>query len=139
MFPSADLDDGNNQVDGFHSYAMPPKSRLVFDEQAGATKIFIVFSREPEPNLENAIYSLPAAKVKLAAQTEGETRTRQLLVTSVDDVMVGHLRNTYGRTLIVEKVDEATPGDKKEKAVYVVNPSGSPDSCLVADLQLVHR
>ena len=30
-------------------------------------------------------------------------------------------------------------GEKKEKAVYVVNPSGSDDSRVVADLHLVHQ
>jgi hypothetical protein len=137
MFPSPEVEDGNNRVDGFHTYAMPPKSRLVFDEQAGTEKIFIVLSREPEPNLENIIYSLQAPKAKPAAQPEAAPK--QLLVASIDDGVVGRLRNTYARDLIVEKVDENTPGDKKEKAVYVVNPTGSGDSRVVADLRLVHQ
>ena len=49
------------------------------------------------------------------------------------------MRNAYGRDLIIEKVDPSTPGDKKETAVYVVNPTGSADSHLVADLHLVHQ
>jgi hypothetical protein len=139
MFPSADVDDGNNHIGGFRSYTMPPKSRLVFDEQAGTEKIFIVFSRQPEPNLENTIYSLQAPQAKPASQTIADPKPKQLLVASVDDGMVGQLRNTYSRDLIVETVDESTPGDKKEKARYVVNPTGSQDSRVVADLQLVHQ
>jgi hypothetical protein len=45
----------------------------------------------------------------------------------------------HSRDLKIEKVDEQTPGEKKETAVYVVNPSGSADSRVVADLLLVHR
>jgi hypothetical protein len=127
MFPSADIAEGNNHIEGFRPYTMPPKARLVFDEQAGIEKIFIVFAREPEPNLESTIYSLQTPQSK------------QLLVASIDNSTVGKLRNTYARDLIIEKVDESTPGVKKEKAVYVVNPSGSGDSRVVADLHLVHQ
>ena len=61
----------------------------------------------------------------------------------IDDDVVGRLRSG-ARDLIVEHVDSNTPpdpgaGDRKETAVYVVNPAGSPDSRLVADLHLVHR
>jgi Domain of unknown function (DUF4384) len=140
MFPSAEIEDGNNHVDGFHSYMMPPKSRLVFDEVVGMEKIFIVFSRQPEANLENTIYSLQAPKAKPAgAPAGGAAQPKQLLVASVDDNTVGRLRNTYSRDLIVERVDASSPGEKKEKAVYVVNPSGSQDSRVVADLRLVHQ
>ena len=62
----------------------------------------------------------------------------------IDDNIVNRLRNASSRDLIVEHVDPSTPvdssaGDKKETAVYVVNPAGSPYSRLVADLHLVHR
>lgn len=144
MFPSPDVADGDNHVEGFRAYTMPPKSRLVFDEQTGTEKIFIVFSRQPEPSLENTIYSLQAPKEKPAATPAPQAgRPKQLLVASLDDGTVGRLRDTYTRDLIVEKVDENTApdqaGDKKEKAVYVVNPTGSADSRVVADLRLVHR
>lgn len=146
MFPSPEVDDGNNHIEGFRAYTMPPKSRLVFDEQTGTEKIFIVFSRQPEPSLENTIYSLQAPKANPAstpAAAPPAARPKQLLVASIDDGMVGQLRDTYTRDLIVEKVDETTAadqaGDKKEKAVYVVNPTGSADSRVVADLRLVHR
>ena len=47
----------------------------------------------------------------------------------VDDALVGSLRNqVLTRDLVFEKVDDSTPGEKKEKAVYVVNPTGSAAS-----------
>lgn len=155
LFPSPEVEDGNNRVEAFHSYLLPPKSRLIFDEQTGSEKLFVVFSREPEPSLEKLIYSLkgvaPAAAPKPATPKPippnadpVEPKTLYVLADSrIDDTTVGSLRNAYSRDLVIEKVDENTassgPAPKKETAVYVVNPSGSRDSRLVADLELVHR
>jgi hypothetical protein len=52
---------------------------------------------------------------------------------------VGLLRTAYSRDLVIEKIDASTDTQKGETAVYVVNPSGSPESRLVADLRLAHR
>lgn len=59
--------------------------------------------------------------------------------TSIDNHTVGLLRTACSRDLVIEKVDAATDTRKRETAVYVVNPSGRPDSRLVADLRLAHR
>jgi hypothetical protein len=156
LFPSPEVEDGNNRVEGFHSYTLPPKSRLIFDEQSGSEKLFVVFSREPEANLEKLIYSLkgvaPTPAPKPAAPKSAppnnaeplEPKTLYALADNrIDDTTVGTLRSAYSRDLVIEKVDENTaaggPAPKKETAVYVVNPSGSRDSRLVADLELVHR
>jgi hypothetical protein len=144
LFPSRDVADANNHVDGWHTYTLPPR-RMVFDEQTGTERLFIVFSRAPENDLENTIYSLQGAKAQPAAAPAPApaAKPKQLLLTaSVDDATVGRLRNTFSRDLVIEKVDESTPaptGEQKETAVYVVNPSGSSDSRVVADLALVHQ
>jgi hypothetical protein len=153
IFPSPEVAEGNNRVEAFHQYVLPPKSRLLFDEQTGTEKVFVVFSREPEPSLEKMIYSLqgvsPTSAPKPAAPSQSEPAQPKTLMAladaSIDDRTVGLLRTAYSRDLIIEKVDDSTAptgnADRKEKetAVYVVNPSGSTDSRLVADLQLVHR
>ncbi len=153
IFPSPEVAEGNNRVEAFHQYTLPPKSRLLFDEQTGTEKLFVVFSREPEPSLEKMIYSLqgvsPAAAPRPAAPSQSEPAPPKTLMAladaSIDDNTVGLLRTAYSRDLVIEKVDDSTASsgsaDRKEKeaAVYVVNPSGSADSRLVADLQLVHR
>jgi len=141
LFPSADVDDGNNHVDGFRDYLLPPKSRMVFDETTGTERLFLVFSREPEPNLDRMIYSLTSNPASSPNQKQAPV-TKTLLVagnSGVDDSTVGLLRSVHSRDLKIEKVDEQTPGEKKETAVYVVNPSGSADSRVDADLLLVHR
>ena len=149
MFPSPDVADGDNHVDGWNAKVLPPKSRMVFDEQTGAEHIFVVFSRTPEDGLENMIYSLQdGAKAKPASVKEPDKAKSKKYVMSasadIPDSAVGHLRDTYTRDLVIEKVDEKTPEDKsaankKENAVYVVNPSGSSDSRVVAEVKLVHQ
>ena len=148
MFPSPELADGNNHVDGWNASVLPPKSRWVFDDQVGTERLFIVFSRTPEDGLENMIYSLQDAKAKPAAdRTPEKAPSKKYLMTAsadIPDSAVGRLRETYTRDLIIEKVDDKTPTDKslankRENAVYVVNPSGSADSRVVANLELVHQ
>jgi len=93
------------------------------------------------------IYSLQdGSKAKPAADKAGDKPpTKKYVMTAsadIPDSAVGHLRDTYTRDLVIEKVDEKTEDKsaaKKETAVYVVNPSGSPDSRVVAELNLVHQ
>jgi hypothetical protein len=148
LFPSPEVADGNNHVDGWSANILPsPKYQWTFHEPTGPEKIFIVFSRTPEAGLENMIYSLQDRKAKPAAAHPEESappgKAMQFAMADIDNATVGRLRDTYTRDLIIEKVDEKTPGDKspekKENAVYVVNPSGSADSRVVADLILVHQ
>jgi hypothetical protein len=147
MFPSPEVADGNNHVEGRLTYTMPPGSRMVFDEHTGVEKIFIVFSREPETDLDNLIYSLQGKRPSPAAEPNEQAKPKQLVQIaslSIDDATVGRLRNLYARDLIIERVDDKSPGDrtpagKQENAVYVVNPTGSSDSRIVADLSLVHQ
>jgi len=141
VFPSPEIADSSNQVEGWRTYMMPPKSRLVFDQQTGTEKIFIVLSRVEVPDLERLMYSLKTgAKPASEPQAQPKPQAKTLVASlTIDDATVGRLRNTYARDLIIEKVDDDTPGDRKEKAVYVVNPTGSTDSRVVADIELVHQ
>jgi hypothetical protein len=119
---------------------MPPSSRIVFDEQTGVEKVFIVFSREPEMDLERLIYSLQGGPKPVSTPSETPRRQMTLVASlNIDNSTVGKLRNAYARDLVIEKVDPGAAGEQKEHAVYVVNPTGSADSRVVADLQLVHK
>jgi hypothetical protein len=145
MFPSAEIEDGNNRIEGWRPYTMPPKSRLAFDSTVGTENLFIVFSLQPENDLENMIYSLQGKK-KASAAAPAPTpeapvqSSKELIVASnISNTDVDRMRAVYARDLIIEQVDPNTPGDKKETAVYVVNPTGSADSRVVADLHLVHQ
>lgn len=145
LFPSAEIEQGNNRIEKGRVYVMPPKSRFYFDEQAGEEKLFVVFSRQPEPDLEQLVYSLRGGQ-QVPTSEPARPRREPLLMASTDiqDSVVGNLRKVYARDLVIEKVDDEAeppkdaPG-RKEKAVYVVNPTGSPDSRVVADIRLTHR
>jgi hypothetical protein len=140
LFPSSEVGGGSNLVESGRQYLIPPSpGRFAFDEQAGEEKLFLVLSRRPEPSLEQLIYSLSSG-----GKPAEEKAPKQMLIAQamgpIDDSLVNRLRGqVYARDLIFEKVDETTPGDKKEKAVYVVSPNGASDSRLVVDLSLKHQ
>ncbi len=136
LFPSSEIKDGDNHVQKRVRYEVPSGYTFTFDEQSGEEKLFIVLSRQPEPDLEGLIYSLGNP-----AKDKPTVEKPKLLLASAafgDDV-IGKLRNAYARDLIVEKVDDEQAGPKQEKAVYAVNPSGSADSRVVADVTLKHQ
>ena len=142
LFPSAAIAGGDNRVRKGTPYEIPPGYVFTFDEQPGTEKLFIVFSRRPASDLEDLIYSLSGGeKSKKPSRTDG-SKILMAQVT-IHDGLIDRLRNVYARDLIIEKVDETkTPppsAPSKEKAVYVVNPSRSADSRLVADITLIHE
>lgn len=149
LFPSPQINHGDNRVDGWETYTMPPGYRMVFDQQTGTEKVFLMFSRHPENDLEQLIYSLrgevkPASAAPSPRQDASPPPERQIVASlSIDDATVGRLRNAYARDLVLEKIDENGGGESaagaREKSVYVVNPSGAADSRVVADIQLVHQ
>jgi hypothetical protein len=144
LFPSAEIAGGDNRVEKGKSYEIPSGYVFTFDEQPGEEKLFIVLSRQPEPDLEGLIYSLGDGKKagEPASQQDGKFLLAQNMVT-IGDGLVDRMRNVYARDLIIEKVDERTPASAsapaKEKAVYVVNPAHSEDSRVVADVTLIHK
>jgi hypothetical protein len=148
LFPSPEIKDGDNHIQKRVRYEIPSGYTFTFDEQSGEEKLFIVLSRQPEPDLEGLIYSLsnPAGGNPAGGNPAGGNPTKanekpKLLLASAafGDDLIGKLRNSYARDLIVEKVDDEQAGPKQEKAVYAVNPSGSADSRVVADVTLKHQ
>jgi hypothetical protein len=141
LFPSPEIKDGDNHIQKRVRYEIPSGYTFTFDEQSGEEKLFIVLSRQPEPDLEGLIYSLgnPAAGNPTKDKPAVEKPKMLLASAAFGDDVIGKLRNSYARDLIVEKVDDEQAGPKQEKAVYAVNPSGSADSRVVADVTLKHQ
>ncbi len=152
LYPSKELNDGDNRVQAGHVYTIPSDAVFSFDSRAGTEKLFLILSRQPEQDLESLIYSL---KDKRPAQGELSRPLMASNVGPVQDDVVQRLRQTYSRDLVVEKVDDSktpppaavqklehkqgvliTPG---EKAVYVVNRNAGPDARVVADVSLRHN
>jgi hypothetical protein len=137
LFPSKEVAGGSNHVQKGDSRQIPPGDRgqFVFDEQAGAEKLFIVLARQPEPDLDKLIYAVGGSKNGGAATPE-----RSLMASaSLHDDVVSRLRQVSSRDLVFEKVDSADANGHLENAAYVVNPSTAPDARLVTDLVLKHK
>ena len=129
LFPSTEVAGGSNHVSKGESRQIPSGERgqFVFDEQAGNEKLFIVLTRQPEPDLDKLIYSMGGTVTK-----DG---SRSLVAqASLGDDVVSKLRTQVNsRDLVFEKVDST------ENAAYVVNPSSAPDARLVVDIALKHK
>jgi hypothetical protein len=124
LFPSAEVAGGSNHVIKGESRQIPSGERgqFVFDDQAGSEKLFIVLTRQPEPDLDKLIYSMGGKPESLISQA------------MVADDVVSKLRaQVNSRDLVFEKADS------NENAAYVVNPSSAPDARLVVDIALKHK
>jgi hypothetical protein len=139
LFPSADVEGGNNRIDKGMSQQIPPgdKGQFLFDEQSGTEKLFLVLSRRPEADLDKLIYSITGSS------TEGDRRL--IAAARIGGDVVDRLRDEVkSRDLVFEKVDEmslkydGTSDVKTEKATYVVNPNRGDDARLVVDVALKH-
>lgn len=141
LFPSSEIADGDNHVESMRPCVVPPgKHVFTFDATAGKENLFVVFSRQPVADFEDLIYSLKGGGKKAAAPDFG-TRPEKTLITAtnIGDKAIDHLRHAYARDLIIETVNTGTPEGTQDTAVYVVNPTGSADSRVVADIKLVHE
>jgi len=163
LFPSPETEGGNNLIRAGKATTVPSGFVFTFDEQAGEEKLFVVFSRKPEPSLESLIYDLgtggakkPAAKPSQIAGSDAGDGSKTLLASNridIRDDVVGNLRRVYARDLIVEKVEgpaqpssysgvrplDANYQPTMRNADYIVNPSSSSDARVVADVTLVHK
>jgi hypothetical protein len=138
LFPSEEAGGGSNRIERGSSQQIPPADMrpLVFDQQTGTEKLFLVLSRKPEPDLDTLIYSITGG---------GSSGDKKLMAqATVGDDVVSRLRQEVkSRDLVFEKIDEMsiqTNGSevKTEKATYVVNPSRTDDARLVVDVALKH-
>lgn len=147
LFPSKDVDDGSNRVEPGRTYDIPPGHVIAFREPSGSERLFIVVSREPEPSLEKLIYSMNksgSGGTGGSPQPATGDATKVLMASAhIGEDTVGGLR-AYSRDLIVEDANEAASNGSDaaaagEKSVYVVNPTGSADSRVVAEITLNHH
>jgi len=141
LFPSSEIENGDNRVQAFHKYTLPPRYRIKFNQPSGVEDVFILFSREPVPDFENLLYTGQGGSKPAPKSGDGKSPPKPISVAKADlpASIVDRLRSDYSRDLVLEKIDDDKPGDHNEKAVYIVNPTGSPDSHVWADIRLVHK
>jgi hypothetical protein len=143
LFPNDSTGDGDNGVERSRPVTIPAGGRFTFDEQAGTERLFIVLSRQPEPDLEKLIYDLSRKNAAPASAPVENTRPKMMLAqTRVDDSVVNRLRGQMiARDLVFEKVDDdkPAPGGKREKAMYYGTQDRSSRARIVVDLNLRHQ
>jgi hypothetical protein len=139
MFPKATAANGSNRVQ-----AGDVKSLLFrFDAKPGTEKLFVMLSRVPETDLDQAIYKLATGADEPIKTNEKPKRAPadagQMLMASnaaVPDPLVSRLRTSYTRDLVLEEVSAT---DTQERAVYVATKAKSNAARVVADIKLVHE
>ena len=146
MFPAEEFGEGSNRVLAGRVYDIPGRTRLVFDEQAGVEKLFVILTRQPETQMDKLIYDLENRKSADKAPEKKAGDQRLLMASAaIGNPLIDQLRGgVRARDLVFEKVDDSKPapptaGGVKETAVYVVNASTAASARLVADIQLRHR
>ncbi len=136
LFPTPEVASGSNLIQRGESRQIPSGDRgqFLFDEQAGVEKLFLVLSRQPEPDLDKLIYSV-------GGSPGSSTPTRTLIASATvnDDVVERMREQVSSRDLVFEKVESSGNSATAENAAYVVNPSSAPDARLVVDLRLAHK
>ncbi|HLJ47004.1 MAG TPA: DUF4384 domain-containing protein [Bryobacteraceae bacterium] len=147
LFPSADIPEASNKVQPGTKYQVPQGAYFTVSDPPGEEKLFVILSRNPELDM-GTLASDMSQRDKTTpiqpthhTQTDTQPNVKQYAVNlpPINDDAVNRLRTTYSRDLIIEKVDETTPGTQKEKAVYAVNPTAGADSKVVLDVGIKHR
>ncbi len=146
LFPSAEIQGGDNHVLKGKKYEIPQGYSFAFDEQAGDEKLFVVLSRRAVPNLEKLIYEVdPKTPGKSSTPATASAEPKTLMASAaVNNSLISDLETTYSRDLIIEKVKDSEPpaqdpDKKRETAVYTVNPVGGANAKVVAEITLKHR
>jgi Domain of unknown function (DUF4384) len=139
LFPSKQVDGGSNHVQKGEPRQIPPgdQGQFAFDEKAGTEKLFIVLTRQPQPDLDKLIYAVGGTK-----SAEPASDHMMLAQTTLPDSVISRLHQQLAsRDLIFEAVNSASAetDGKMEKAAYVVNKDTSADARLVVDVALSHR
>ncbi|MDX2269229.1 MAG: DUF4384 domain-containing protein [Bryobacter sp.] len=152
LFPSAQMAGGDNRVGPNQPYVMPAGFVFRFDDNPGTERIFVVFSRKPEPDFDTLLYKVAPdrqpsdAKPSEAAPAPtpaAKPHPGIILAqnSSIGDPFVDRMKTLYARDLIVEKVEgeaKSSLGPKMEYAAYVASPR-KDDPRVVAEVSLVHK
>lgn len=150
LFPSPEMPNATNEVVPGVTYSVPPDRNFVVSNPPGSEKLFIILSREPQLDVQALTVDMsrreaahsssdtaPKQEPTLPAHKPLET-TMAANLPPMNDQMVDRLRQFYARDLIIEKVDEQTPGAKKENAVYAVSTGDGDDTRVVLDAEIKH-
>ena len=135
LFPSSKIADGDNRVRARTPLTVPggDERDFVFDDKPGTEMIYLVLSKQPEPDLDLLIYSLQ--------QSGGGVRTlRADNRFKIPEQPLERMR-LASRGMAVEsrsKTSARLPDRERENAVYVV-VADLRNSRVVTEIPLKHR
>lgn len=160
LFPGSDAPPSANVIQPNHPWVFPPNEMITFTEPAGKEELFLFLSRQPITNSEELMLQMSGANgsapgAQPQAPGAGPHATVIEAFNRMDDSQFQALQTAYSRDLIVEKVDSGSPSaapaqpapdassaaapPAQDNSVYVVNPSGSADSHVVATVVFHHE
>jgi hypothetical protein len=87
LFPSSQIENGNNHVQAHRRYEVPGGGQFTFENPAGEERLFVVLSREPEADLEGLIYSLS----RRGDAPAGDNSPKVLSVQNINDDLIGKI------------------------------------------------
>lgn len=159
LFPSPKIAGGDNRVGPNQPYMIPSGYAFTFDNQPGAERLMVVFSRKPENDFDSLLYKVAPARESTTTpstpapagtpapkSTPKPTEPHPGIImasnTTIGDPFIDRIRTTYARDLIVEKVEgqsaSSVVGPKFEYAAYVASPR-KDDPRVVAEVTLTHK
>lgn len=160
LFPDSDSAANANLIQPMHPYVYPSDGVITFADPAGKEELFLFASRKPIASAEDLMLQIsganaPAATSQPKAPDNGQHPSVIEAFNHMDDAQFQALETSYSRDLIVEKVNSgpATAADApapaaqstpqsppvQDNSVYVVNPSHSADSHVVATVAFHHE
>lgn len=147
LFPSPKIAGGDNRVGPNLPYVIPSGFVFKFDDQPGEEKLFIVFSRKPEPDFDGLIYKVAPERTNLPmAKPNDPIRPAPGILLAqnspIGDPFVDRVRVMYARDLIVEKVEgevkTSSLGPRFEHAAYVASKRAD-EPRVSAEVTLTHK
>ncbi len=119
LFPTSEIEGGNHFVRSGVTYMIPPDDGVVLPFAWGPEKIWMVLAREPVKELEVLV----------------GPRTPENTVSAAPPPEIAESILERVRSLLNQK-DLVSERVAAEKAVYVVNRTGQPDSLVLAEVQV---
>lgn len=147
LFPSPKIAGGDNRVGPGVPYTIPAGYVFTFDDNPGEERLFIVFSRKPEPDFDSLLYKVAPDRSQPEEKKEPNlTRPAPGIImasnTTIGDPFVNRMQTLYARDLIVEKVEgevkNSSLGPRFEYAAYVASKRND-DPRVTAEVKLIHK
>lgn len=120
LLPDSEIDSGNNKILGRAESVVPAGGHFKLDSGTGEHRVFLVFSRKPQQDLQSVIRAVHSGA--------GATDTPKVQLAALVDRFQLHSRD-----LVYEKDTD------EDRSTYVATPNGSTEALVVAFIGLKHE